>query len=86
MEKRPCHCVLECYCATCRQTVAVELYVLAKPLPRFREASLLWLGSEISVVRTPVGAPAFLHRPCGALLVAGNAKPLLSNPLSEGSP
>ena len=68
--------MLCCYCAECGQSVAVDLCITGKPLPAFREASLLCTTSGVRVGWDDRGFPRYEHRVCGGWLQPKQARPL----------
>lgn len=68
--------ILACYCPECQQWVEADLTVLGEPGPCFRHASLLCRSPEVKVNHDRFDAPLYIHRPCGSVLIAEQARPV----------
>jgi hypothetical protein len=81
-ERGPTHAanrfLLSVYCPTCDTTFEVDLtFAGFTPQPGFRNVSLLCRTPDVKVGYSGQDTPRYIHRPCGATLVPGQARPVL---------
>lgn len=78
------HFTLVCYCPACQRRVEADLTILGEPGPCFRHVSLLCQSPEVKIHHDRFGSPLYVHRLCGSLLVAEQARPVLNRRIGVG--
>ncbi len=76
--------ILVCYCPVCQQQVEADLTILGKPGPCFQHVSLLCRSPEVKIYHDRSGSPLYIHRLCGSLLLAEQARPVLNRRIGVG--